>query len=90
MIPRFIKNEILKSLKPGKVTGLFGARRTGKTFLMNDIKNDLKNKKILMVQGEDLDVVEILSSQRLHVLQGFVNKYEFLFIDEAHKIPKSD
>ncbi|OGS47045.1 MAG: hypothetical protein A2539_06935 [Elusimicrobia bacterium RIFOXYD2_FULL_34_15] len=87
MIPRFIQNQIQTSLKPGKVIGLFGARRTGKTVLMNLVKENLKNKKILIVNGENLDVIEILSSQRLSILEKFVFGYKYLFIDEAQKIP---
>ena len=69
------------------VTGLFGARRTGKTVLMQHIKARLENKRVLMVQGDNLDVAEILSSQRLSVLRQFVGGYDYLFIDEAQKIP---
>ncbi|HAM39286.1 MAG: hypothetical protein A2474_00700 [Elusimicrobia bacterium RIFOXYC2_FULL_34_12] len=87
MIPRYIEIQILKSLKAGKVIGLFGARRTGKTVLMNLVKEKLKNKNILIVNGENLDVIDILSSQRLSILEKFVTGYEYLFIDEAQKIP---
>ncbi len=88
MITRFIKKQILDSVaKPNKVTGIFGARRTGKTFLMEEIRKELKREKILMVQGENLDVAEILSSRRLSLLQQMVQGYKYLFIDEAQKIP---
>ena len=61
MIPRYIKKEILTSLlKPNTVVGIFCARRTSKTFLMQEIEKQL-GKKVLMVQGENLDVSEILS-----------------------------
>lgn len=87
MIPRFIENQILTSLKAGRVIGLFGARRTGKTVLMNSVKEKLKNKPVLMINGENLDAIEILSSQRLSVLEKFVSGYNYIFIDEAQKIP---
>ena len=54
MISRFIENQIIEALKPGIVVGLFGARRTGKTVLMNKIKSEI-DKKILFIQGEDLN-----------------------------------
>lgn len=88
MISRLIKNQLVKSLKPGRVTGLFGARRTGKTYLLETIKNEMKDKSVLMVQGDNLEVAEILSSQRLGILTSFLKGYNFLFIDEAQKIPK--
>ena len=87
MIVRFIEEEILRSIKSAKVVGLFGARRVGKTVLMNSIKNKLSNNNTLLVQGDNLDVAEILSSQRLSVLKKLVTGYDCLFIDEAQKIP---
>ena len=87
MIHRIIKKRIVNSLKPQKVIGLFGARRTGKTVLMKEIAKDFFDKKVLLVNGEDLDVAEILSSQRIQILKNFLKGYEYLFIDEAQKIP---
>ena len=87
MISRIIKNEIIRSIRPGFVTALFGARRTGKTVLMEMISNELQDKKILKVHGENLDAAEILSSQRTSVLKNFLAGYDLLFIDEAQKIP---
>ena len=40
-----------------------------------------------MVSGEDYDVQEILSSQKLSLLKSFSAGYTHLFIDEAQKIP---
>jgi len=88
MISRIIKEDILKDLKNKHVTGLFGARRTGKTVLMQQIREEIGPEKVLMIQGEDLDVSEILSSQKLSVLKSFIAGYEYLFIDEAQKIPR--
>ena len=87
MVSRIIKNEITRQLKPSFVIGLFGARRTGKTVLMEEIKNDLTAKKVLLVHGENLDVAEIISSQRTSVLKRYLAGYDLLFIDEAQKIP---
>lgn len=87
MIPRFIEKQVLSSLKPAKVITVFGPRRSGKTVLMEMIKSKMVNKKVLLVQGENLDAAEVLSSQRKSVLEKFTAGYDFLFIDEAHKIP---
>ena len=87
MVSRIIKNEIIRQLKPGLVIGLFGARRTGKTVLMEEIRNDLTAGKVLLIHGENLDVAEIISSQRTSVLKRYLAGYDLLFIDEAQKIP---
>ncbi len=87
MIDRIIKNKLTENIKPGKVIGLFGARRTGKTVLMDSLYDEMNNLKILKVHGENLDVAEILSSQRLSLLKNLLKGYNTLFIDEAQKIP---
>ena len=87
MIPIFITMQIVNSLKPSKVIGIFGPRRAGKTTIMNMIKKQMGNEEILMVHGENLDVVETLSSQRTSILKRFIGKNKYLFIDEAQNIP---
>jgi len=86
MIARRIKALLLEKLRPGFALGLFGARRTGKTVLMNQIIEETKGRS-LVVSGEDYDVQEILSSQKLSLLKSFTAGYTHLFIDEAQKIP---
>jgi len=55
---------------------------------MNLIKEKIVTYDILMVHGENLDVAEILSSQRTAILKRFIGKNKYLFIDEVQKIPK--
>lgn len=86
MIDRIIQNQVVKALKPAKVVGIFGPRRSGKTTLMNQIKGVIAGK-VLVLHGENLDAAEALSSQRTSVLEQLVAGYDYLFIDEAQKIP---
>lgn len=88
MISRYITQQVIDSLKPSKVVGVFGPRRSGKTVLMNFIKEKAGSKNILMVHGENLDVIEALSSQRTGTLKRFIGENEYLFVDEAQKIPR--
>jgi len=53
---------------------------------MEEIAKELP-EKVLIVQGDNLDVSEILSSQRLSLLKRFTEGVTHLFIDEAQKIP---
>jgi len=87
MISRFITNQVLEDLKPSRVVGVFGPRRSGKTVLMNLIKEKISSTRILMVHGENLDAAEALSSQRTGVLKRFIGANKYLFVDEAQKIP---
>jgi predicted AAA+ superfamily ATPase len=88
MYTRKLQDILLKGLKPNFVLVLYGARRTGKTVLMNNIKDQISNKgKVLMVNGEDLEVAEILTAQKQALLERFTKGYDYLFIDEAQAIP---
>lgn len=87
MYERLQQTIILDALKPNFAVVLYGARRTGKTVLMNSIKERLGNSSILKVTGDDLEVAEILSRPRLSDLQRFVKGYQYLFVDEAQTIP---
>lgn len=86
MITRKLQPYIRERLKPGFVVGLFGARRTGKTVLMNQLVEEISGNP-LVISGEDLDIQEILSSQKLSLLKSFTSGYTHLYIDEAQKIP---
>ena len=86
MIARIIEEQILSELKPSVVVCLFGARRTGKTTLLQSLRQKIKGK-ILLVHGQDLTVQEALSSQRSNVLARFVSGFDYLFVDEAQYIP---
>mgnify|MGYP006291718877 FL=1 len=86
MIKRKLFSYITNILKPGLAVGLFGARRTGKTVLMNQVAETAPGKS-LVISGEDFDVQEIFSSQKLSLLESTTSGYTHLFIDEAQKIP---
>jgi predicted AAA+ superfamily ATPase len=86
MIARVITAQLTDSIKPGNVTVLFGARRTGKTVLMKEIINTLA-KRVLFLNGEDYDVSRILSGKSEAVLKNLVMGYDCLFLDEAQNIP---
>lgn len=88
MIPRFIKNQVVKALAPGRVVGIFGPRRSGKTVLMQTIREELREEKILFVNGDNLEAAEALSSQKLNILSKFVGRYDYLFVDEAQVISR--
>ena len=86
MINRKLHRYITNRLKAGLAVGLFGARRTGKTVLMHQVAEKVQGK-VLIVSGEDVDIQEIFSSQKLSLLKSSIAGYTHLFIDEAQKIP---
>jgi predicted AAA+ superfamily ATPase len=86
MFKRFYSGKLDALLRPGKVLALFGPRRTGKTTLA---KEYLKTTRFRyrFERGEDLRVEEVLCSRSLRRIQEFVEGFELLVLDEAHRVP---
>jgi hypothetical protein len=84
-IPRFYDD--LESYCSGnKVLVIHGPRQAGKTNLVRHMMHSTK-KKSIYVTGDDLRVQEVWSSRNLSLLQGFVQGYDVVIIDEAQNIP---
>ncbi len=78
-------DNLLEYVTHGKVLILFGSRQVGKTTLL---KNTLKlyKDKYLLVNGDNIKTREILGSQDVNILRGFVEGYKVIAIDEAQRI----
>jgi len=88
MITRSIAPEIGKRLNVGeKIIIVFGARQVGKTTLIKSLLAE-KDAKILQVDGDRQEHVDVLSSANFSDLKSFVAGTDLLFIDEAQRIPK--
>ncbi|MDP8212649.1 MAG: ATP-binding protein [Candidatus Zapsychrus exili] len=85
----YIKQKQLENIKnriiPSKVFIIYGPRRCGKTTLLNKYLKSV-DQKYLMVNGDDITVQSILSSQSIEKLKNFVGNNRLLVIDEAQKI----
>lgn len=73
----------LKSSNKGIV--IYGARQVGKTTLVNEIIQKL-NLKTLVVNGDQTNFIDVLSSRDLNKIRSLLEGYELLFIDEAQRI----
>ena len=87
MYIRGLAKIIIEALQPGQTVVLAGSRRTGKTFVMNQIMQQLPKNSVLEFLGDDLDSAEQLSQPRLSVLKRLVEGFRYIFIDEAQMIP---
>lgn len=77
---------ILKHLKPNKVLVIMGARRVGKTKL---IENFLKEytEKSMFLNGDDFDTHKLLENQSIANYSRVLGNCKLLIIDEAQEIP---
>ncbi|MCE7063714.1 ATP-binding protein [Dyadobacter sp. CY326] len=84
---RYILPTLQEKLKSNKVIVLTGARRVGKTFLLNQLQSGFEGKSLLM-NGEDLDVIELLTDRRVSSFQRWAGNLDLLILDEAQVVPE--
>ena len=85
-IDRYIKNNIVEKLQPNKVVVLYGPRQVGKTTLVKEILENVK-EKYLFLNGENRSVQKWLSCQEVDIFKQYIGNNKLLVIDEAQKIP---
>ena len=85
-IERDVSRLLAKRSAPQKVVVIYGARRVGKTTLINRYAKTL-GPDALLVTGEDIAVRQYLASESVEKLKAFVGKKRTLIIDEAQYIP---
>lgn len=84
---RYWEKEKNALFRKGKVFVLYGPRRVGKTELINKLLERFDGK-VFRGTGDDMDIRNILSSQKLSRLKLFFSGYDLIFIDEAQRIPE--
>lgn len=85
-IPRSIESQFDSIMQNGKVLVLYGARRVGKTSVVDKFLRT-RNQKIFTGTGDDIDLRNILSSENKATITTSFKGYEIVFIDEAQRIP---
>jgi predicted AAA+ superfamily ATPase len=85
---RFLESQTESILKKGKVFVLYGPRRVGKTELIKKIISGFSGK-IYSGSGDNQEVREIFSAQKLYQIQSAFGNYQMVFIDEAQRIPEA-
>jgi predicted AAA+ superfamily ATPase len=85
-IKRSLHLKIENSLNPNMVVMIFGARRVGKTVLMNQIVKQYEGK-VLKLNGEDYDTLALLENRSIGNYRNLLDGVKLLAIDEAQHIP---
>lgn len=80
---RILQSRIEEKVGSGKAIVLIGPRQVGKTTLLREI---LKNKDFLFLNGDDPTVRQILNTPNTQELQNIIGQKEYVFIDEAQRI----
>jgi predicted AAA+ superfamily ATPase len=86
MVKRLLEDRIHDKLKANKAVLIFGARRVGKTVLIQQITKSFQGK-CLILNGEDFDTLSVLEPQTVANYKRLLDGVELLTIDEAQYIP---
>ena len=88
MYYREIYNELKHNLKPNKVCLLLGARRVGKTVMLEKLQNEFKGK-VLFLNAEDEDSVKLLEVKSAGNYKRLLTGIDLLIIDEAQALSEA-
>jgi predicted AAA+ superfamily ATPase len=86
-IPRFVAKKMLSQIGKQKVIMLYGSRRTGKTTLIEEIRQ-LYDKSTLFLLGEDAQVAEVLQNRTVANYRQLIGDKSLVIIDEAQAVPQ--
>ncbi|MCH8496603.1 MAG: ATP-binding protein [Balneolales bacterium] len=84
---RDISKIVLNKVQPNKVVLILGARRVGKTILVKELLEKVR-EPVLILNGEDINAHDMLSIRSVENYKQILGSYKFLYIDEAQKIPE--
>lgn len=84
-IKREIEKLLFDEIVPGKAVILFGARRVGKTVLLEQIMKRFSGK-VSFLNGEDISTEMMFSEKTIQNYQQILNGTDLLVIDEAQNI----
>jgi predicted AAA+ superfamily ATPase len=87
-IPQKQIDNLKKLITPGKVAVIYGARRVGKTTLLQKLLEAQDAERVLFVNGDDIVVRQYLESQSMSKLRDFVGDHSLLVVDEAQHVQK--
>jgi predicted AAA+ superfamily ATPase len=85
-ISRYLKSTILHKIGKNKVILLFGTRRVGKTWLIEQITAEA-NIEYIFLNGEDQDIQTLLATRTTANYKRILGNSKLLVIDEAQVIP---
>ncbi len=77
-----------EEVRPGRVWMLFGARRVGKTLLVQAFMQRRKAERWFSGQGDDATVADLLESCSAERFRQAFQDFDGVFLDEAQVVPR--
>lgn len=84
---RYYEDQAAELLLPGKVTVIYGPRRSGKTELIRKLIETFPGR-IYSGKGDDMDLQSVFAMRSLSRFSALFSSYDLLFLDEAQYLPE--
>ena len=84
-IKRILQDKIADRIEPNRAVLIFGARRVGKTVLLQRIINNFQGR-VMLLNGEDYDTTVLLENRSVANYRRLFEGVDLLAIDEAQNI----
>ncbi len=78
---------VTERLHPNKAVLIYGARRVGKTVLLQNVIKNFTGR-VLTLNGEDYDAQSLLATRSISNYRNLLSGIDLLAIDEAQNIPE--
>ncbi len=89
IITRVLESTVKRYLFRGRVVIIYGARRVGKTTLVNGLLKDYQvSKKTRYINCDDLTNQRVLAVQEAVALKAFLGDQDLVVLDEAQNVPE--
>jgi len=85
MIKRTLQDFIKDDIVPGKVVLIYGARRVGKTFLLQYLAENFQGR-VNFMNGDDFSTARLFSERTSSHYRHLLSETDLLIIDEAQNI----
>lgn len=90
MYKRKIVKRIINEQKDGFISIIYGPRRVGKTYLLNQLKDhygaENSNVRMLFLDGDTKEAGEAIGTNSEIKLENLVKNFDVILIDEAQRI----
>lgn len=82
-IKRDLEDKIISRLNDKEIIAILGPRQAGKTTMINNILNNLNDKKINRLSFDDIEILESFEKDIKNFIKSEIENYDIVFIDEV-------
>jgi len=88
-VKRNLEKELTNFIDVPEILSIVGARQVGKTTLINNILHNIKNKKIIKLTLDNIQILDEFVNDIDSFIELYIKDNDIIFIDELHYAKES-